>query len=255
MYHFFADQERIGRGEISLVGGDVNHVRNVLRMKPGERVTVSDGSGGEYLCEVRQVGSGEVILDILEERGEGAELPARIYLFQGLAKGDKMEWIIQKAVELGVHQVIPVAAARSVVKLDEKKEQDRVRRWNGIAKSAAKQSGRSIIPLVAGVLPFAEALERAGGFDVKFIPYECARGMEETRRQLGRIRPGMDVGIFIGPEGGFEEQEISMARSRGVEPVSLGRRILRTETAGLMILSVTGYLLEIGGEMGDGGVF
>lgn len=255
MYHFFADRERIGRGEVSLVGGDVNHIRNVLRMKPGERVAVSDGTGGEYLCEVRQVGSGEVILDILEERDGGAELPARIYLFQGLAKGDKMEWIIQKAVELGVHQVIPVAAARSVVKLDEKKEQDRVRRWNGIAQSAAKQSGRGIIPQVTGVLSFQEALEHSDGFDVNVIPYERARGMEKTRRQLGRIRPGMDVGIFIGPEGGFEEREIAMAQSRGVEAVSLGRRILRTETAGLMILSVIGYRLEMGGEVDSGSVF
>lgn len=255
MYHFFADQEQIRQGEIAITDGDVNHIRNVLRMRPGENIMVSDGKGRDYFCQIREMGSREVLLDILEERAAGGELPARIYLFQGLPKGDKMEFIIQKAVELGAYQVAPVATRRTVVKLDEKKEEARVRRWNGIARSAAKQSGRGIIPQVTGLMSFEQALESAEGFDVKVIPFEQARGMEETRQQLGRIRPGMKIGIFIGPEGGFEQEEISAAQSRGVKPISLGKRILRTETAGLMILSVLGYLLEIGEETCDGSVF
>lgn len=246
MYRFFVEEDQIGQREIVIAGGDVNHIRNVLRMKPGEQVTVSDGKGRDYDCRVREIYSDKVIADILEEKEAEGELPARIYLFQGLPKGDKMELIIQKAVELGAYQVIPVAARRAVVKLDKKKEEAKVRRWNGIAQSAAKQSGRGMIPQVTAVMSFKEALDYAAGFGVKIIPFEHARGMEKAREQMERIRPGTEVGVFIGPEGGFEDEEISLAESEGVVPISLGRRILRTETAGLMVLSVMGYLLEIG---------
>ncbi len=155
-----------------------------------------------------------------------------------------MELVIQKAVELGVSEVIPVITRRTIVKLDKKKVEAKTARWNAVAESAAKQSGRGVIPVVRGVLSFKEALAYAGPFPVKIIAYERAEGMKTLREQLGRIRPGMDAGIFIGPEGGFEEEEISGAESAGAVPVSLGRRILRTETAGLMVLSVAGYLLE-----------
>lgn len=248
MYHFFVEKDQIEETELVITGGDVNHIRNVLRMRPGECIAVSDGMGREYCCRLKEVGSDKVIAEILKEQRESRELPARIYLFQGLPKGDKMEWILQKAVELGVFQVIPVVTQRTVVKLDKKKEDAKVRRWNSIAESAAKQSGRSLIPQVTEVMSFKEALAFTGGFDVKIIPFEHAEGMEETKRQLEQIRSGMSVGIFIGPEGGFEESEIVLAESQGVRPVSLGKRILRTETAGMMILSVIGYLLETGVE-------
>lgn len=246
MYRFFVEKGQIGQGEAAIVGGDVNHIRNVLRMKPGEQVVISDGKERDYCCRIREICSDRVIADILEERPAESELPARIYLFQGLPKGDKMEFIIQKAVELGVYRIIPVATRRAVVKLDKKKEEAKVRRWNGIAESAAKQSGRSMIPEVTGVMSFKEALTFAGGLGVKVIPFEHARGMDGTRQEFERIGPGTDAGIFIGPEGGFEDEEIAQAASAGVKVVSLGRRILRTETAGLMALSVIGYLLEIG---------
>lgn len=165
------------------------------------------------------------------------ELPARIHLFQGLPKGDKMELIIQKAVELGAFRIIPVETKRVVVKLDSKKEEARIKRWNAISESAAKQSKRSIIPEVTGVVKYKDALQMAEDFGLKMIPYECAKGMEETRRLLQTAEAGMDIAIFIGPEGGFEEEEIRQAGERGVSPVSLGRRILRTETAGLCVLS------------------
>jgi len=258
VYRFFVDQAQIGQKEITITGGDVNHIRNVLRMRPGEDVVVSDGKGKDYYCKLKEIGCGEVVAGILEEKAPEGELPARIYLFQGLPKSGKMELIIQKAVELGVYQVIPVAARRSVAKLDKKKEESKARRWNGIAESAAKQSGRGIIPKVAKAMSFKEALACARGFEVKVIPFEHAMGMEETRRQLERIRSGMDVGIFIGPEGGFEDEEVSLAEAEGVKAVSLGKRILRTETAGLMVLSVIGYLLEVGedkGKVKDGSIF
>lgn len=155
-----------------------------------------------------------------------------------------MEWIIQKAVELGVCQIIPVATKRAVVKLDAKKEEARLKRWNAIAESAAKQSKRIIIPEVTGVMTLKEAFAYARGFDVNLIPYEHAEGMAGTRKELDRVKPGMEVGIFIGPEGGFDEGEIQLAVEEDVRPITLGKRILRTETAGLTALSILMFQLE-----------
>lgn len=244
MYHFFVSKEQIGPGEINITGGDVNHVRNVLRMKAGEKIFVSDGEKKGYCCEIEEMTGEQVTARILSEEDGDRELPARLYLFQGLPKSDKMELIIQKAVELGVYQVIPVATRRTIVKLDNKKEEARIKRWNKIAESAAKQSGRGLIPEVTGVMTFEKALALAEHCQVKIIPFEHAEGMEAAKRELERLGPGMDGAIFIGPEGGFEDEEVAQAERAGVKPVSLGRRILRTETAGLMVLSVAGYLLE-----------
>ena len=172
------------------------------------------------------------------------ELPSRIYLFQGLPKADKMELIIQKAVELGVYQVIPVAMKRCVVKLDAKKGAKKVERWNTIAASAAKQSGRGIVPEVMSVKTYKEALEMAKDLDVVLVPYECAEGMDHTKKLIQSIKPGQSVGIFIGPEGGFDPDEIVLACETGGQVITLGRRILRTETAGLALLSVLMFQLE-----------
>ena len=246
MHRFFTDPSQIREKEILLTGPDVNHIRNVLRMRCGDEILISNGQGTDYHCRLEELGEVSVTASVMWELSGNAELPCPITLFQGLPKGDKMEFIIQKAVELGVYRIIPVATRRAVVKLDKKKEEAKVRRWNGIAESAAKQSGRSMIPEVTGVMSFKEALTFAGGLGVKVIPFEHARGMDGTRQEFERIGPGTDAGIFIGPEGGFEDEEIAQAASAGVKAVSLGRRILRTETAGLMALSVIGYLLEIG---------
>ena len=151
---------------------------------------------------------------------------------------------MQKAVELGAYEVIPVATKRAVVKLDQKKAAKKVERWNSIAESAAKQAGRSRIPKVAQVMNYREALEAAKELDVVLIPYELAEGMEETRQVVRSIRPGQSVGIFIGPEGGFEKEEVAEAMESGAKAVTLGRRILRTETAGLTMLSVLMFELE-----------
>ncbi len=246
MYHFFVHEEQIdaGAAEAAVTGPDVNHIRNVLRMKPGEEILVGNGSGTDYLCRILQIEPDRVTARILSQAPD-TELAARIYLLQGIPKGDKMELIIQKAVELGVSQVIPVNTRRTVVKFDAKKEESRVRRWNAIARSAAEQSGRAIVPEVTPVMEWEEALACAAGFDVKIIPYENARGMEATARAVGSVRPGMSVGVLIGPEGGFDEAEADAAREAGFVPVSLGRRILRTETAGLTTLSILMYHLEL----------
>ena len=152
MYHFFVDPSAIGEGKVKITGADLNHMKNVLRMKTGEAVLISDGTGKDYNCQIESYAEGEGILEILSENEDSKELPSRIWLFQGLPKSDKMEVIIQKAVELGAFQIIPVAMKRCVVKLDEKKADSKIKRWQGIAEAAAKQSKRGVIPTVAPVM-------------------------------------------------------------------------------------------------------
>lgn len=244
MHHFFVTPEQVQEDTIKITGSDVNHMKNVLRMKIGEQVQISDGNNRKFLCEVQLMASEEICLRIKEELRADTELPSRIYLFQGLPKSDKMELIVQKAVELGVFAVIPVATKRAVVKLDDKKAGKKIERWNSIAESAAKQSGRSLVPEVMQVMSYKEALQYAKDLDVVLIPYELAEGMNETKTMIENICPGQSVGIFIGPEGGFEVEEVEYATLQGVKPITLGKRILRTETAGLTTLSILMYHLE-----------
>ena len=244
MHHFFTDPSQVQGDKIEIEGTDVNHIKNVLRMKIGEKVQISDQSGKNYSCELEAFEAEKVRFQILEERESENELPSRIYLFQGLPKSDKMEWIVQKAVELGVYEVIPVATHRAVVKLDEKKAVKKIARWNAIAEGAAKQSERDVIPCVKEVMSLENALSYAASLDLILMPYEDAEGMEKTRRVIGQIKPGQSIGIFIGPEGGFEETEVQKAQKSGAVPVTLGKRILRTETAGLTVLSILMYHLE-----------
>lgn len=244
MHRFFAEPGQIGEKEIVITGADVNHIRNVLRMRADEEVLIADGQGAEYRCKLIELGENEVRAQILWKLDGNAELASAITLFQGLPKSDKMDFIVQKCVELGVSRIVPVSTKRAVVKLDAKKEQTRLKRWNTISESAAKQSGRGVIPAVSGVMSFGKALEEAKKLDVLLIPYERAEHMAETRRVMGEIRPGQSVGIFIGPEGGFEESEVEEAVAAGAQAITLGRRILRTETAGLAVMAMLGYLLE-----------
>lgn len=245
MYRFFVEPSQIQDRRVVITGSDVNHIKNVLRMKPGEEITVSNGiDGREYRCGIEAYTEDEVVCTLRFIKEDGVELPSEIYLFQGLPKADKMELIVQKAVELGVHEVIPVAMKRCVVKLDDRKAAARVGRWQGIAEAAAKQSRRGVIPAVRGIMSMGEAVEYARNMDVRLIPYELAQDMERTRTLIGAVRPGSSIAVFIGPEGGFEESEVQAALAAGIEPVTLGRRILRTETAGLTVLAWLMYQLE-----------
>lgn len=247
MYQFFVDPNQINIDDKSVIicGPDVNHIKNVLRMRVGEEIAVSNGQDGrEYRCAIAEFGGDSVRCELRFIKEDGVELPVKVYLFQGLPKGDKMELIIQKAVELGVYQIIPVAAKRCVVRLDDRKARLKTARWQGIAEAAAKQSRRGTIPRVGEVTSFSAAVEMAARMDVKLLPYELESGMSRTRELLESIRPGQSVAVFIGPEGGFEEREVTFAAERGIEPVTLGKRILRTETAGMVVLSWLGYLLE-----------
>ncbi len=247
MYQFFVEAGQIKESDRSVIitGSDVNHIKNVLRMRVGEELSVSNGQDGkEYRCGIAAFEEDRIVCELRFIKEDNVELPARVYLFQGLPKADKMELIIQKAVELGVSGIIPVASRRCVVKLEEKKAAARRQRWQGIAEAAAKQSRRGIIPEVCQVTDFREAVRMAAHMDVRLIPYELAEGMDKTRALIDGIRPGQSVAVFIGPEGGFEQEEISLAAENGIEAITLGRRILRTETAGLAVLSWIGYALE-----------
>ena len=165
-------------------------------------------------------------------------MPVKLYLFQGLPKSDKMEFVIQKAVELGAEGIIPVEMSRCVVKLDDKKKKSKTARWQAISESAAKQSKRMTLPKVYDVMTYKEALNFANELDILLVPYECKDGMLSTKNALEKIKSGMSVGILIGPEGGFDEKEIALAEEKGGLTISLGKRILRTETAAVTALSM-----------------
>ncbi len=244
MPRFFVTRAQVQGDEIVIQGNDVNHIKNVLRMRPGDELSISDGEGMDYSCTIASIERDEVRVNIEESMDSSVELPVKLYLFQGLPKADKMELIIQKAVELGVYEIIPVRTKRVIVKLDDKKESKKIARWQQIAEGGAKQSGRGLIPEVKPLMGFAEALRYAQTLDAVLVPYEKAEGMGKTREIIGDLKGKKSVGIFIGPEGGFEESEIEEAMACGAFPVTLGRRILRTETAGLTMLSVLMFEFE-----------
>ncbi len=244
MQHFFVTPEQVKNQKILIQGIDVNHIKNVLRMKIGEQLEINDGNEFKYIGHIESFEEGCVVVEIEEVLTADTELSSKIYLFQGLPKADKMEMIVQKAVELGVTEVIPVSTKRCVVKLDEKKKDKKVERWQAIAASAAKQAARGIIPKVSSVMTYKEALQYAKTMDVVLIPYELAEGMAGTKALISEIQPGQSVAVFIGPEGGFEKEEIELAMSMNARPITLGKRILRTETAGLTTLSILMYHLE-----------
>lgn len=243
MPRFFVTKEQITPEGITIFGEDAKHISKVLRAKCGEEITVCDGAGMDYQCEITAVGE-TVETKILSSQTSKSEPSVEVTLFQGLPKGEKMELILQKCVELGIHTIVPVATEFSIVKLD-KKEEKKIQRWQKIAEAAAKQSGRGRIPSVERVMNWKEALSAASQLDGVMIPYEKEqeRGL---RSFLQDFRGKRTMGIFIGPEGGFSEQEIAAAQQAGIVPVTLGKRILRTETAGMTALAIALYELEEG---------
>lgn len=245
MYRFYVEQDQIDETTIRILGSDVNHIKNVLRMKPGERIIICNGQGKDFYCIIKGESDGGILADIEKVCDTETELPSKIYLFQGVPKKDKMELIIQKAVELGVFEIIPVMTKRTIVKLeDRKKELKKLERWQAIATSAAKQSNRGIIPAIADTMSLKEAFQYAKAMECKLIPYENAEDITRTKEIIENIKKDSSIGIFIGPEGGFEESEIQLAIEAEIQPITLGRRILRTETAGLAILSMVMLQVE-----------
>lgn len=249
MYRFYAEPSMIQETNITISGTDVNHIKNVLRMKEGEKLIICDGQGNDFLCMIVKIAEHEVIATIQEQKTSEAELQSKIYLFQGLPKKDKMELIIQKAVELGAYEIIPVMMKRTIVKLeDKKKEQKKLERWQSIANAAAKQSQRGCVPRVHDIVTFQEAIVLAKVLDIAILPYECAKDISHTKEVIKQCVKKESIGVFIGPEGGFDEEEVKAAIEALIEPITLGKRILRTETAGLTILSVLMMELEEQGQ-------
>ncbi|MBE6729452.1 MAG: 16S rRNA (uracil(1498)-N(3))-methyltransferase [Ruminococcaceae bacterium] len=244
MYNFFVEDSAKLDSGYKIIGSDYNHIANVLRMKIGERILVSNG-GKSDLCEIIGIDNNMVEVKILEENYNNAELPIDIILFQGLPKSDKMELIIQKTVELGVSKIYSVEMKRCVVKLDDKKKNSKISRWQSICESAAKQSKRNHIPEICPVISYKEALNIAKGLDLVLVPYENENGMKSTETTLSKIKSGMKIGVFIGSEGGFDQSEIDSAKDINAQIISLGKRILRTETAAITSLSMLMLYCEI----------
>lgn len=225
---------------IAITGEDASHIAKVLRMKPGEKLTVCDCAGTDYFCEIVLPDPTSVTLRILGREKSVSEPDVKVTLYQGLPKGDKMELIIQKSVELGVFAIVPVMTLRSVSRPDAKSLAKKTERWNKIAAEAAKQSGRGLLPQVLPALSFNEAISKMTAHTGAIMLYEKNGG--SIREQLEK--PGADftdTGILIGPEGGFDETEAIEARANGVVTAGLGPRILRTETAPLCALSAIMY--------------
>ncbi len=237
MFNFFIDENSRFNNCYIIGGSNYNHLINVLRMRTGDTLLISE-SGQSNLCRITEITPEAVTAEIIEENFNDTELPVKIYLFQGLPKSDKLEMIIQKTVELGAFCIIPTEMHRCIVKVEEKKKKSKLERWNAISESAAKQSKRNIIPKVDDILSFEKALEFAGSLDLILLPYESKNGMEDTKAALELLRPGMKIGIFIGPEGGFEEKEVNRALNCGAKVISLGKRILRTETAAVAAVTM-----------------
>ncbi len=244
MPRFFVTPRQIDGDTITITGQDVNHISHVLRMAPGDNLTVSDGSGMDYYCSITSFERDAVFLSVIDRWASYVELPAKITLFQGLPKGEKMELIIQKAVELGAARIVPVEMARTIVRLDEKKREKRIKRWQSISESAAKQAGRALIPEVSDLVSFSAALDMCREMDAALMPYEKAAGMADARQLIKSLHDKKTIGILIGPEGGFDPAEAEAAEAAGVKTMTLGHRILRTETAGMTILSIMMFELE-----------
>jgi 16S rRNA (uracil1498-N3)-methyltransferase len=240
MPKFFVEPHQIKDNLIQVIGEDAKHIKTVLRSREGEEITLCDGLGTDYFCRIGSLEEG-VTAEILSREPCQSEPKTKITLYQGLPKADKMELIIQKCVELGVDRIVAVSTERCIVKLD-KKEEKKLERWQKIAEAAAKQSGRGKIPEIAPkVLRFSEALAEAKTLSGAIIPYE----KEDNRgiRSFVEGFSGNEIGVFIGPEGGFTEEEIHGAIDARVLPVTLGKRILRTETAGMTAIAILLYEL------------
>ena len=242
MSRFFVESNQIAENLIAITGKDARHLRTVLRAKVGDEITVCDGEGFDYGCVIIDVTDKLVMAEIQDKCASYTEPKTKITLFQGLPKGDKMDLILQKCVELGVTDIFPVACSRSVSKMDKNRDERKQARWQKIAEAAAKQSGRGMVPRVGHVLSFREAVIAAKALDARIIPYENERNT--TIRQFIRGFEGATIGVFIGPEGGFSPEEVRLAERSGIIPVTLGSRVLRTETAGMVAVAILLYELE-----------
>ncbi len=251
MRKFFVKSEQVNNDKIEITGEDVNHIRNVLRLTKCEKIKICDtGNSKNYICEINDISKEEVICNIIEEVSGEAEGNVILHIYQGLPKADKMELIIQKGTELGVSEFIPVNFKRSIVKISEKDEKKKIDRWQKIAEVAAKQSGRDIIPTIRNIENIKNICNNINEYDIVLVAYELEE-QNYIKNELLKIKnnnTNYRIAIVIGPEGGIDEEEINLLKSAGAKIVSLGKRILRTETVALQVSSIIMYELENGGN-------
>ena len=240
MQKFFVNTRDIDQNEIVLTGNNAKHISYSLRMAPGEHIVVCDGQGNDCICEISRITSDCVYAFVTERRRNFAEPPYKAVLYQALAKGEKMDYIIQKAVEFGVYEIVPFESSRCIAKLREGSADKKVARWQRIAEEAAKQCGRGVIPRVAEPVSFKSAIEAAKGDGLCFMCYES-----EEQRSIGEIERAEKYSFFIGPEGGFSAEEVEAAKAAGITSVSLGARILRCESASGFVLACLSYKNEL----------
>ncbi|MBQ8300792.1 MAG: 16S rRNA (uracil(1498)-N(3))-methyltransferase [Clostridia bacterium] len=244
MPKFFVTQDKITDNQIIIDTEDVSHISRVLRLEIGDSITVCDGRGTDYEAEISEMEQKRIICSITEKNPSNSEPNIEVTLFQGLPKASKMEYIIQKTTELGISKIVPVKLSRCVVKIDNKKDEaKKLDRWQKISEAAAKQSGRGVVPEICPIMTLDEVIKASKDFDLFFVPYECEE--QKTLKEILLSKPDVKtVGFVIGPEGGFDLSETEKLHQSGIETVTLGKRILRTETAGEAVLAMTMY--EIG---------
>lgn len=251
MQRFFVLSEQVHDNKITIIGSDVNHIKNVLRMGIGDEIEAFDSSGSVYLAEIIEIGSEKIICKIVESRQSKVESRINITLAQCLPKSKKMDFIVQKATELGANGVIPVISERSIPKIEEKADK-KLLHWQKIAKEAAEQSGRTKIPEIKSLTTFKKLINTAKDYDLALIPWEGEMAISLKNISLmsrvpdpqSLIPRSPNILVLIGSEGGFSKQEVESAIKEGFKSISLGKRILRTETAGIVILSQIFYELE-----------
>jgi 16S rRNA (uracil1498-N3)-methyltransferase len=246
MHRFFVDPENITEGTALLDGSEYEHLTRVLRLKTGDTIEVFDGTGNSFKARVMSISDRVVKSEIIGENKTKTESDIKITLFQGLTKSNKMDYIVQKTTELGITRIVPIETTNTVVKNAVKHWENRQKRWQRIALEAAKQCGRCVIPKINDVILFEKALEQSSDNDLSIMPYEKERS--SNLKSIIKSKTNQNsISVFIGPEGGFTPKEIKLAIEAGIKPVTLGPRILRTETAGIAVVSIIMYEL---GDMG-----
>ncbi len=251
MRKFFVESNQINNNQIEILGEDINHIKNVLRLEIGEKIKICDKTNQiNYISEIVEITAKCVICSILEKAKNEAEGNVELHIFQGLPKADKMELIIQKGTELGVSEFIPVAFKRSIVKLSGKDEAKKIDRWNKIAEVAAKQSGRDLVPKVRNIENIKNICNQIKDYDIVLLAYELEEKnyIKNELQKLKKQKEKYKIAVIIGPEGGIEQEEVDSMESNGAKVISLGKRILRTETVALQVSSIIMYELENGGN-------
>ena len=247
MPKFFVKNNQIENNIIQIVGTDVNHIKNVLRLKENDQIEICDSDNQQnYLCEIEQIQDNSIKCSIINKIEKSRESNIKVTIFQGLPKSDKMELIIQKSVELGVYEITPVEMNRCVVKLNEKDKAKKIERWNKISEVAAKQCQRDIIPKINNTIKISELASIISQFDGVILAYEKAENYTiKQELQCLKEKNAKNIGIVIGPEGGLEEKEVEILEENGAKVITLGKRILRTETVAFNVLSDIIYEFEM----------